>query len=95
MEALCSHLNLLIWLDDMLGCPEDADALIDVLKSLLAICRDKCLKLNPRKCNLNTKKLQFFCRMIGAKGVTFHPRKYEALTSTEAPTTVGALPAII
>ncbi len=29
--------------------------------------------------------------MIDAKGVTFHPRHYEALTSMEAPTTMGAL----
>ncbi len=28
MEALFSHLNLLIWLDDMLGYAEDADTLI-------------------------------------------------------------------
>ncbi len=28
--------------------------------------------------------------MIAANGVTFHPRHYEALTSMEAATTVGA-----
>ncbi len=36
-------------------------------------------------------KVQFCGRMIDAKGVTFHPRHYEALTPMEAPTTVGAL----
>ncbi len=51
MEALFSHLNLLMWLDDMLGYAEDADALIATLKSVLTICREKRLKLNPRKCD--------------------------------------------
>ncbi len=43
MEALFSHLNLLIWLDDMLGYAEDAESLIETLKSVHAICREKGL----------------------------------------------------
>ncbi len=91
MEALFSLLNLLIWLDDMLGYAEDADTLIATLKSVFTICHEKGLKLNPRKCNLMATKVQLCGRMIDANGVTFHPRHYEALTSMEAPTTVGAL----
>ncbi len=34
MEALFSHLNLLIWLDGMLGYAEDADTLIATLKTV-------------------------------------------------------------
>ncbi len=71
MEALFSHLNLLIWLDDMLGYAEDANTLIATLKSVLTICREKGLKLNPRKCDLIATKVQFCGRMIDAKGVTF------------------------
>ncbi len=74
MEALFSHLNLLIWLDDMLGYAEDADNLTETLKSVLAICREKGLKLNPRKCDLITTKVQFCGRVIDAKGFTFHTR---------------------
>ncbi len=80
MEALFSHLNLLIWLENMLGYAEDADTLIATLKSVLTICREKGLKLNPRKCNLMATKVHFCGRMIDAKGVTFHPRPCEALT---------------
>ncbi len=36
-------------------------------------------------------KVQFCGRMIAAKRVTYHHRHYEALTSMEAATTVGAL----
>ncbi len=91
MEALFSHLNLLMWLDDMICYAEDADTLIATLKSVLTICREKSLKLNPRKCDLMATKVQFCGRMIDRQGVTFHPRHYEALTSMEVPTTVGAL----
>ncbi len=51
MEALFSHPNLLIWLDDVLGYAEYADTLIATLKWVLTICREKVLKLNPRKCD--------------------------------------------
>ncbi len=91
MEALFSHLNLVIWLNDMLGYAKDADTLIATLKSVLTICSEKVLKLNLRKCDLLATKVQFCGRMIDFKGLTFHPRHYEALTSMEAPTTVGAL----
>eukprot|EP00171_Calliarthron_tuberculosum_P020008 IDg20008t1 len=40
------HLNLLIWLDEMLGYAPDAENLIDTLKSVLEFCRKKELKLN-------------------------------------------------
>ncbi len=73
MEALSSHLNLLIWLDDMLGNGKDADNLIETLKSVLAICHENGLKLNPRKGDLIATKVQFCGRMIDAKGVTFSP----------------------
>ncbi len=88
-EALFSHLNLLIWLDDNLGYAEDADTLIASLKSVLTICREKGLKLYPRKCHLIATKVHFCGHMIYA--VHFHPRHYEALASMEALTTVGAL----
>ncbi len=91
IEALVSNLNLLICLDDMLGYAKDADTLIGTLKSVLTICREKGLKLNPCKCDLIATKVQFCGRMIDAKGVTFHPRHCEAVTPMEAPTTVGAL----
>ncbi len=75
----------------MFGYAEDAKTLIDTLKSVLAICRQKGMKLNPRKCDLIATMAQFCGRMNDAKGVSFYPRHYEALTFMEDPTTVGAL----
>ncbi len=62
----------------------------ETLKSVLAICSEKGLKLNPCKCDLITTKVQFYGGIIDAKGVTFHPRHYEVRTSLEPPTTLGA-----
>ncbi len=91
MEVLFSHLNLLIWLDNMLGYAEDADTLIATLKSVLTICREKGLKLNPRKCDLIATKAQFCGRMIDAKGALSTLDSMRPPTSMEAPTTVRAL----
>ncbi len=46
MEALFFHLNLLIWPEDLLGSAQGADNLIETLKSVLAIRREKSSKLN-------------------------------------------------
>ncbi len=81
MEAVLSHLNLLIWLYDMFGYAKNAEILIEILKSVLAICREKGLNLNPRKRDLISTKVQLCGRMIDSKGVTFPPRHNEALTS--------------
>ncbi len=89
MEALFSDLKLLIRLYDVLRYAEDAETLIDTLKWVLTICREKGLKLNPRKCHLMATNVQFCGRMIDAKGVPFHTRYWEALMSMKAPTTVA------
>ncbi len=80
MEAMFSDLNLPIWLCDTLGYAEDADTLIATLESVLTICREKGLKLNPRNCDLMATKVQFCGPTIDAKNVTFNPCHYEALT---------------
>lgn len=91
MEALFFHLNLLIWLEDLLGSAQGADNLIETLKSVLAIRREKSSKLNLCKCDLIATKVEFCGRWINAKGVTVPVHHYEAVMSMEAPTTAGAL----
>ncbi len=49
------------------------------------------LAKDSQECQSFHTQVQFCGRMIDANGVTFHRRHYEALTSMEAPTTVGAL----
>ena len=91
MESMFSHLDLLIWLDDMLGYAKDAASLLATLKSVFEVCRQRRMKLNPVKCELVAQKVQFCGRLVDSKGVKFNPRHYEALTAMEAPRTVGAL----
>ncbi len=52
MESLVSHLDLLIWLENMLGYASDAERLVATLKAVFQICLEKGLKLNPLKCDL-------------------------------------------
>ena len=91
MEALFGHLDLLIYLDDLLGFSTDTQSLMVKLRSVFEVCQDRGLKLNPTKCQLITNEVQFCGRIINKEGVKFHPRQYAALTNMSAPTTVGAL----
>lgn len=91
MESLFGHLELLIYLDDILGYASTVAELISKLRSVFCICRKRGLKLSPDKCNLVTEEVPFCGRIINKDGVRFCPRQYEALTSMQAPTTVGAL----
>ncbi len=91
MESQFSHLDLLICLDDMLGYASDADRLVATLKDVFDICLEKGQKVDPLKCDLAAINVPFCGRIIDSKGVKFHPRQGEALTSMEPPTTVGAL----
>ncbi len=45
MESRFSHLDLLIWLDDMLRYASDADRLVAMLKAAFEICLEKGLSL--------------------------------------------------
>ncbi len=46
-ESLFSHLDLLIWVDDMLGYASDADRLVATLKAVFDICMENGLKAQP------------------------------------------------
>lgn len=91
MESLFNHLDLLIWLDDILGYATTYTELLDKLESTLQICASKGLKLHPAKCELATKEVKFCGRLIDKNGVRFNPRNYAALVNMPKPVTVGAL----
>ncbi len=76
---------------NMLGYASDAKRLVATLKAVFYICLEKCLRLNPLKCDLAAINAAFCSRIINSKGIKFHPHHYKALTSMEPPTTVGAL----
>ncbi len=91
MESLFSHLDQLIWLDDMLDYASDAARLVATLKALFDICLEKGLKIDPLKCDLFAVNVPLCGRVIDQNGIKFHPRQCEAITSMKPPTTVGAL----
>lgn len=91
MEALFGHLELLIYLDDILGYAKDAKELLEKLRSVFVVCKEKNLKLSPEKCELIAESVPFCGRIINKEGVRFHPRQYDALVNMQAPKTVGSL----
>ena len=91
MEMMFGQIDVLIYLDDILGYACDVSGLLDKLRLVFQKCKEKGLKLNPRKCKLVTKEVHFCGRIIDKKGVKFHPRQFETLTNMKPPTTVGAL----
>ena len=91
MDYMFAYLEVLIWLDDVLGFAKTYDELLDILHQVLKICAAKGLKLNPNKCELVAKEVQFCGRIIGSKGVKFNPRNYNALITMPTPKTAGAL----
>lgn len=91
MEAMCGHLDLLIYLDDLLGYAAGTTNLLDRLSSFLAVCKEKGLKINPTKCKMVTNEVQFCGKIINKDVVKFHPGRYEALTNMQEPNTIGAL----
>lgn len=91
MESIFGHLDLLIYLDDILGSAPNTQLLLERLRAVFTVCKEKGLKLNPKKCQLVTQEVQFCGRIINKDGVQFHPRQYEALINMQTPKTVGAL----
>ena len=91
MESMFAHLDLLIYLDDLLGYAVDPTSLLEKLRLVFGVCRVRGLKLNPEKCQLITQEVQFCGRTINKNGIKFHPRQYDALTNMSTPRTIGAL----
>lgn len=57
MEAMFGHVDLLIYLDDLLGYAKDTALLLEKLRAVFQVCRNRGLKLNPAKCNLITDEV--------------------------------------
>jgi hypothetical protein len=77
--------GLLIWLDDLLGYADSPEALLDLLTSVLRICHEKDLKLNPKKCSFYQKEARWCGRIISAAGVKHDPERIKAIQSLPRP----------
>ncbi len=71
MEFLFGYLDLLICLDDLLGYSNDTSSLLDTLRSVFQVCKDKVLKLNTAKYQVVTDEVQFCGRIINKKVLNF------------------------
>lgn len=91
MESMFGHLDIIIYLDDLLGHAKTKGELLKKLRTVFTVCQEKGLKLNPIKCDLATLEVLFCGRVINKDGVKFKPQQYDALTNMQAPTTVGDL----
>ena len=74
MEAMFGHLNLLIYLDDLLGHAKPPPQLLEKLRDTFAICQENGLKLHSEKCELVATEVRFCGRIINKYGIKFHPR---------------------
>ena len=91
MESMFSDIDLLIYLDDLLGYAVKTTKLLEKLRQVFEVCNVHGLKLNPLKCQLIANEVQFCGRIINRKGIKFNPRQYDALTNMSTPTTIGSL----
>lgn len=89
MKAMFGHIDILIYIDDLLGYAKSPSEHLNNLRETFAICQKKGLKLQPEKCELVASEVQFCGRIISKNEIKFHPRQYESLTSVPPPTTVG------
>ena len=91
IESILWHLDLLIYIDDLLGCAKNPKDLLKKIRHVFTICHEKGLQMHPAKCEFVTFQVYFCGRIINKSGVKFNPRQYEALNNMSPPTTVGAL----
>lgn len=73
IEAMFGHFDTLIYLDDLLGYAKTKEEFLEKLHSLVTVCLEKRLKLNPMKCDLVTLEIIFCGRVINKASVSFQP----------------------
>ncbi len=78
MELMFGQVELLIYLDGILGWTPEPPGVSQKLRQVFEVCKTRRLKLNHDKCKLITNEAQFCGCIINKDGVRFHPRLYEA-----------------
>lgn len=76
----------LIYLDDILVHGKTFADMITNLRSVFLRLRASGLKLNPSKCNLFRKEVQFLGHVLSSKGISPDPTKIEAISNWPTPT---------
>jgi hypothetical protein len=83
--------NMLPFMDDFLTHCEDEDHLVQVIRAIFNVCRQKRLKLSALKTDAYLKEAHFCGRLISEDGVRFDPRRFDALKKMNTPTMAGEL----
>ena len=88
MEAVFGHLPLgvcLVYMDNIIVHAVDFDAAVLHLKLVFRKLRAANLKLNPRKCVLFAKEVNFLGHVVGGQGISPDPAKVEAIRTWPIP----------
>lgn len=72
LEAMFGRLELLIYIDELLGYATSPTDLLAKHRQVYTVCRERGFKINLTKCKLVSFDVQFCCRIISNKGINFH-----------------------
>jgi hypothetical protein len=78
----------LVFIDDILCHSPDIDTHISHLSTIFERLREANLKLNPKKCQFATKKVEYLGHTISEKGIEASPSKISAILDYPRPKTV-------
>lgn len=79
--------GLLVWLDDLLGYEKTEAGLLTLLRKVLERCKDKGLKLNPKKCTFYQTEALRCGKVVSAEGIQHNPAQVSALQDLPPPGT--------
>jgi hypothetical protein len=79
--------TLLAWLDDLLMHAPEESSLLQALRLFFHLCTDYNIKLHPGVFVLFATLVRWCSRLISFQGVCFDPRRVQALTGIELPST--------
>ena len=94
MERCLGDLNLkqcLVYLDDIIVYSATFEEHLTRLKAVLDRLREYNLKLQPTKCHLFRRSINYLGHVISAKGISTDPDKIDALRSWPTPSDVTQL----
>ena len=77
--------SLLVWLDDCLLYSKTEEEHLKYLRMFFQLCRDYNLKLNPLKCRLFAKEINWCGRVLSSTGIRFDPRRIQGLKDMKEP----------
>ena len=94
MEEILGDLlyqQVLVWIDDLLAYGPSDGKLLFALDSIFKRLDSRGVKLNPKKCNLYQKSVNWCGRIIAADGIKFDTKLTDSLVSMPTPSTAADL----